>query len=37
VRTGYESSNVDKILGGALNPYMNAWLAMRADSDQEKE
>lgn len=37
VRTGYESSNVDKILGGALKPYMNAWLAMRADSDQEKE
>lgn len=36
MRTGHESSNVDKILGGALNPYMNAWLAMRADSALEE-
>ena len=36
-RTGYESSNVDKVLGGALNPFMEAWLAKRADSSEEKK
>ena len=35
-RTGYESSNVDKVMGGALNPFMEAWLAKRADSAREE-
>jgi peptide chain release factor 2 len=35
VRTGYESSNVEKVLAGDLNGYMEAWLGMNADKDLE--
>jgi peptide chain release factor 2 len=34
-RTGYESSNVDKVLGGDLNGYMESWLGMNADNNKE--
>jgi peptide chain release factor 2 len=30
LRTGHESSSVDKVLDGALTPFMEAWLSQRA-------
>jgi len=37
LRTSYESSNVDKVMAGDLNAFMEKWLAMRADVDQDQE
>ena len=37
LRTGHESSNVDKIMGGDLNAYMETWLAQRADEDTSED
>ncbi len=31
LRTGHESGNVDRVLDGDLNPFMEAWLAQRAE------
>ncbi|MEC7984046.1 MAG: peptide chain release factor 2 [Myxococcota bacterium] len=36
MRTGYESSNVEKVLSGALSPFMEAWLALDSDSGEEE-
>ncbi len=36
LRTGHESSNTDKVLGGDLNAYMEKWLSQRADEGEEK-
>ncbi len=30
IRTGHESSSVDKVLDGQLSPFMEAWLSLRA-------
>ena len=35
IRTGHESSNVDKVLGGDLNAYMEAFLAQQAESTEQ--
>ena len=37
LRTSHESSNVDKVMAGDLNAYMEKWLSMRADEEQEEE
>ncbi len=37
LRTNHESSNVDKVMGGDLNPYMEKWLSMRADEADAEE
>ena len=34
LRTGHESSNVDKVLSGDLNGYMESWLGMNADNKE---
>jgi peptide chain release factor 2 len=34
LRTGFESSNVDKVLSGDLNGYMESWLGMNADNNE---
>ena len=34
LRTGHESSSVDKILDGDLSPFMEAWLSLRAGRDE---
>ena len=36
LRTSHESSNVDKVMAGDLNAYMEKWLSMRADEAQEE-
>ena len=35
IRTGHESSNVDKVLGGDLNAYMEAFLAQQAENTEQ--
>ena len=35
-RTGTESNQVDKVLDGDLMPFMETWLAARAESDREE-
>jgi peptide chain release factor 2 len=37
LRTEYESSNVDKILGGDIQAYIEKWLSMRADAEDEEK
>ena len=37
LRTSHESSNVDKVMAGDLNAYMEKWLSMRADEEQEEQ
>ncbi len=37
VRTGHESSNVTKVLDGALTPFMESWLSMRAGQSVKGE
>ena len=36
LRTSHESSNVMKVMAGDLNAYMEKWLSMRADEEQEE-
>ena len=36
IRTGHESSNVDKVLGGDLNAYMEAFFAQQAENTGNK-
>ena len=35
-RTGTESNQVDKVLDGDLMPFMETWLAARAEADEEE-
>lgn len=37
LRTNYDSSNVDKVMAGDLNAFMEKWLSMRADENAEQE
>ena len=37
LRTNYDSSNVDKVMAGELNVFMEKWLSMRADENAEQE
>jgi peptide chain release factor 2 len=37
LRTNYDSSNVDKVMAGDLNVFMEKWLSMRADENAEQE
>ena len=37
LRTNYDSSNVDKVMAGDLNAFMEKWLSMRADESLEQE
>ena len=33
LRTGHESGNTDKVLGGELQPFMEVWLTRRSGTD----
>ena len=37
LRTNYDSSNVDKVMGGDLNVFMEKWLSMRADENSQQQ
>ena len=37
LRTNYDSSNVDKVMGGDLNVFMEKWLSMRADESSQQQ